>query len=294
MAAIDFSDFTHTVLAYSILLGRRYDARLQLVHVTVDAHKLLEHNETILDVNALQQENTRYAEEALGNLIRDLGMQSECIVSKGDPADEISRLASAHQADIVVTATYGRSGFKRLLIGSVTEKLMKTLPCPLLTLHPPEHRIDAPAGLEMRLKKILVGCDFSPDSDLALDYALNLAQAFQADIHLCHVIQRSLYKVDIQDANALRHRLEKKLAGMVPDACRDGCNTEVALLDGVPYMALMDYAKERNVDLIVLGIRGHTLWEKLLVGSTTDRLIRHAPFPVLSVRPIQDQGKRSQ
>lgn len=289
MAAIDFSDFTHTVLACSVALGRKYDARLLLVHVTVDAHGLLKHNETILDVDALQQENTRYAEQALGDLINDLDMPCKCIVSKGSPADEISRLASEHRADVVVTATHGRSGFKRLLIGSVTEKLMKTLPCPLLTLHPPEHDVSPPARFEMRLNQILVGCDFSPDSDLAVAYAINLARTFHADIHLCHVIQPSFYKIDIQDTNALRSRLENQLAKMVPDTIGDGCSAEVALLDGAPYLALMDYAKERDMDLIVLGIRGHTLWEKLLVGSTTDRLIRHAPFPVLAVRPIQDQ-----
>ncbi len=293
MAAIDFSDFTHTVLAYSAMLGRRYAAGLQLVHVTVDANALLEHNETSLDVKALQHENIRSAEEALKGLITDLDMQCELIVSKGDPADEISRLATEHQADIVVTATHGRSGFRRLLIGSVTEKLMKTLPCPLLTMHPPEDDISPPAGSETRLNRILVGCDFSPDSDLAVAYAINLAQTFQADIHLCHVIQPSFYKIDIQDSTALRDRLERQLAGMLPDAGSDGCRAEAALLDGVPYMALMDYAKKRNMDLIVLGIRGHTLWEKLLVGSTTDRLIRHAPFPVLAVRPVQDQGAES-
>ena len=84
----------------------------------------------------------------------------------------------------------------------------------------------------------------------------------------------------------MRDRLEKKLDGMVPDACRDWCTANTALLDGEPYVALMDYAKEQEMDMIVLGIRGHTLLEKLLVGSTTDRLIRHSPIPVLAVRQI--------
>ncbi len=82
----------------------------------------------------------------------------------------------------------------------------------------------------------------------------------------------------------MRDRLERKLDRMVPQACRDWCTAKTALLDGEPYIALMDYAKEQEMEMIVLGIRGHTLWEKLLVGSTTDRLIRHSPFPVLAVR----------
>ena len=132
----------------------------------------------------------------------------------------------------------------------------------------------------------MVGCDFSPDSKLAFDYGLSLAQEFQAELHLSHVIKPSLYRNEREGINQLRDRLEKKLDGMVPEDCRDWCTAKTALLDGEPYIALMDYAKEQDMDMIVLGIRGHTLLEKLLVGSTTDRLIRHSPFPVLAVRQI--------
>ena len=80
--------------------------------------------------------------------------------------------------------------------------------------------------------------------------------------------------------------MENEFDTMVPEACRDWCTAQTALLDGEPYIALMNFAKEQDIDMIVLGIRGHTLLEKLLVGSTTDRLIRHSPFPVLAVRQI--------
>ncbi|MBR9986607.1 MAG: universal stress protein [Desulfosarcina sp.] len=74
---------------------------------------------------------------------------------------------------------------------------------------------------------------------------------------------------------------------MVPEASLDRCTAKTALLEGEPFVALMDYAKEQMMDMIVLGIRGHTLLEKLLVGSTIDRLIRHASIPVLAVRQIE-------
>ncbi len=142
------------------------------------------------------------------------------------------------------------------------------------------------AGFEINLKKILVGCDFSSDSKLAFEYGLSLAQEFQAELCLSHVIKPSLYIEERQGIDQLRNRLKKKLDRMVPEGCRDWCTAKTALLDGEPYIALMDYAKEQEIDMIVLGIRGHTLLEKLLVGSTTDRLIRHSPFPVLAVRQI--------
>ena len=257
-----------------------------MIHVTVDVKTLLEHNETALDVEALQNLNIRNAQELLENIVKDLATENEIIIRQGTPADEISRLASEQKADMVITATHGKSGFKRFLLGSVTEKLMKTLHCPLLVLPMQGNDVRSSAGFEMKLKKILVGCDFSPDSKLAVDYGLSLAQEFQAELYLSHVIKPSLYKDEREGFNEFRSRLERQLNNMVPDACRDWCTAKTTLLDGEPYIALLNCAKEQDIDMVVLGIRGHTLLEKLLVGSTTDRLIRHSHVPVLAVRQI--------
>ncbi len=287
MSAIDFSTFTDSIFSYSVALCNKYGAKLVLVHVTSDLKKLLEHNETTLDVEALQKSNIRDAQERLEGRVKDLPIENEIIVGQGAPADVISRLAHEQRADMVIAATHGKTGFKRILVGSVTEKLIKTLHCPLLVLPPPEHASMLPDAVEIKLNKIVVGCDFSPDSQHAVDYGLSLAQAFQAEIHLCHVIKPSLYNDEREGIDQLRDRLEKKLARMVPEGCHDWCTAKTALLDGEPYIALMDYAEEQEMDMLVLGIRGHTLWEKLLVGSTTDRLIRHSPIPVLAVRQIE-------
>ena len=300
LSAIDFSTFTDTIFSYSVTLCKKYDAKLFLVHVATDLNRLLEHNETTLDVEVIQKENIRYAQERLEERVKGLPVENEIIIGQGTPADIISRLASEQQADMVITATHGKAGFKRFLLGSVTEKLIKTLHCPLLVLPPQEHASMPPDAVEIKLNKILVGCDFSSDSQLAFDYGLSMAQEFQAELHLSHVIKPSLYENEREGIDQLRGRLEKKLDGMVPEACRDWCTVKSVLLDGEPYIALVEYAKEQEMDMIVLGIRGHTLLEKLLVGATTDRLIRHSPAPVLAVRQIggsriragQEQGVR--
>lgn len=289
LSAIDFSDFTNVVLGHSVALCQKYSARLLLVHVTIDATVLLEHNQTNLDVDALQQENIRYAEKALVDLTEGLDVESDFLVSKGSPADEISRLAVEQKADVVVTATHGRSGFQRLLIGSVTEKLLKTLPCPMLVLHAQEEKSSLLSGFALKLKKILVGCDFSPDSKLAVDYGLNLAHEFQAELHLSHVIQPSFYTPKLQESKELRLRLAEQLERLAPEARPNGPTVQTVVLDGEPYLELITYASQQDIDMIVLGIRGHTLWQKLLVGSTTDRLIRHTTVPVLAVRQMQEQ-----
>jgi nucleotide-binding universal stress UspA family protein len=84
----------------------------------------------------------------------------------------------------------------------------------------------------------------------------------------------------------LRYQLYDKLKNMVPEEARNWCNPLTTLLAGQPYEELTKYAVLYNIDLIVLGVRGHSLVEKLFVGSTTDRVVRQATCPVLTVRPI--------
>jgi nucleotide-binding universal stress UspA family protein len=95
--------------------------------------------------------------------------------------------------------------------------------------------------------------------------------------------------VNLQESKALRVRLAEQLERMAPEVHRSGQTVLTVVLDGEPYLELMNYANQQDIDMIVLGLRGHTLREKLLVGSTTDRLIRHTTVPVLAVRQLEKQ-----
>jgi len=252
-----------------------------------------------------------------------LTIEHEIFVSVGDPADEICRLALQEKIDMVITTAHGKSGVKRLLLGSVTEKLLKTIHCPLLVMCTQELHYIPLDDYEMKLNKILIGCDFSPDSKLAFDYGLSLAQEFQAELYLTHIIkstehvtlkssdyinvipreyvhwraldyfeiQKTVTEKNREEISKLQDRLKRQLYYMLPEECQSWCTPHTTLLNGEPYKELTEYAKDQGIDLIVLGIRGHTLWEKLMVGSTTDRVIRHAPCPVLAVRSMNMQNQ---
>ena len=122
------------------------------------------------------------------------------MITVGKPADEISRAVEEKDIDLVITATRGRSGLKRIILGSVTERLMLTWTCPLLVVNSPEHKFVRAADQGIRQKKSWSARDFSPDSGQALNHALSLAQEFQAELHLAHVIepptQPNLHKED--------------------------------------------------------------------------------------------------
>ena len=213
------------------------------------------------------------------------------LISVGKPADEISRAVEDKDIDLVITATRGRSGLKRIILGSVTERLMRTLNCPLLVVNSPEHKFVSTADQVVKIEKILVGCDFSPDSDQAFNYALSLAQEFEAELHLAHVIepprQSEVHRQDTPVSEEMqqnyRDLLNRKLKEMVPVEARYWCTPQTGLLEGQAFQEIVRYAESKEIDMIVLGVRGHGLVKTLFLGSTTDRVVRRSPCPVLSV-----------
>jgi nucleotide-binding universal stress UspA family protein len=151
---------------------------------------------------------------------------------------------------------------------------------------------------EIRYQRILVGCDFSSGSALAFEYGLSLAQEFQAEFHLAHVIEPTVYKDLLKssteggemDQQDMRDQLNEKLIQLVPQEAHACCNAKTVLLAGQPHEELIKYALVQHVDLIVLGVRGRSLVEDLFIGSTTSRAVREAPCPVLSVKPAFEAG----
>jgi len=292
LCATDLSDNANHAIYHGIALAREFQARLLLCHI-IDLPTPAMYGEAYLAPEEHLNRNLEYAREHLAELMAGQGLAWEPIITVGPTADEIGRVVRERKADITVTATRGRTGLKRLLLGSVTERLMHTLPCPLLVVRAAEPLAQLPREGRLQIRRILVGCDFSPDADLASVHALSMAQEFQAELHLVHVIEMPVY-TDIlkpvlehrrESSAAVKDFLREKLRRLVPEEARNWCRPQTALLEGQPYSQLLQYAADQSIDLIVLGVRGHGLIGTLIVGSTTDRVIRHAQCPVLSVCP---------
>jgi len=290
LCATDFSDFSNHTVGYGVALAKEFGARLIICHV-IDLSSVAIYGEFQLDPVGQQNRIMEDANVQLEALAGDQPVTWEPMISVGKPADEISRAVEEQNIDLVITATRGRSGFKRLILGSVTERLMRTLTCPLLVVRSPEHELATPAEQKFQLKKILVGCDFSPDSGRAFDHGLSLAQEFQAELHLAHVIEPPVQPnllieetfVSGEIHEDYNKQLIQKLKDMVPGEAANWCTPQTSIMEGQPYDELVKYADTRDIDMIVLGVRGHGLVKTLFLGSTTDRVIRDSPCPVLSV-----------
>jgi nucleotide-binding universal stress UspA family protein len=291
LCATDFSDFSNRTLFYGISLANEFNAKLFVCHI-VDQPSIAAYSEAYIDPTDQKKDAFNYAKKILDPFFEPHALTWELSIRIGQPTDEILGLAQEKKIDLVIAATHGRSGIKRFIIGSVTERLIRKLKCPLLVVNSLEqgHILDNKNGVP--LKKILVGCDFSTDSKRAFQVGLSLAQDFQSELHLVHIIEPPIYSdlvasasVDTEFQDLLQRRLTEKFDHMMPKDAHNWCSVKTSLIDGNPFEELIHYADNHQVDLIVLGIRGHGLVETMLVGSTTDRVIRKAPCPVLCVSP---------
>ena len=288
--ATDISDFSNHAVSWGIALAQEFGAKLYVCHV-VDFPTSITYGDGPIFFLDQQSQAISNANHQLKQLVGDKEIQWEPLVTIGHAGDEISRLAKEKGADLAISATHGRSGLKRLILGSVTERLMRTLHCPLLIVRGPEHDLNILSEHGLKFKKILVGCDFSEDSALAFQHGLSLAQEFQSELHLVHVIEPPVYmdmfKISVGYGEELQVDLQSQIKGklknMVPKEAFNWCTPKTVLLDGPSHEELIRYAKTNNMDLIVLGIRGQGLVERLFIGSTTDRVVRQTSCPVLSV-----------
>ncbi len=292
--ATDFSDYSNRILPYGLALAREFQARLYVCHV-IELHSASLFGEVHFESAEIQNANMELAHEQLQQLLAKEDLVWEPLVTIGSAPNEIARLAQEKEIDLVISGTHGRSGLKRLILGSVTERLMRILHCPLLVVSSTDQGGPADRPKPFRLEHILVGCDFSSDSHLACEHAISLAQEFQSELHLLHVLEPTprssdfpaMAKGDEHRLEEVREHLESRLAALVPAEACHWCAPKTAVRMGKPFEELIRYAASHEIDMIVLGIRGHGLIETLMVGSTTDRVVRQAPCPVLAVRPIQ-------
>jgi nucleotide-binding universal stress UspA family protein len=207
-------------------------------------------------------------------------------IEEGPILPAVLRVVNELPADLIVIGTHGLSGVDRLLLGSVTDKVLRSAPCAVLTIPP---RSTAPAGDVSRYSTVLCAVDFSPASLNGLRYALSLAQETAARLLVVHVADRgSEREVRRHDPLATTQDVlaeaVRQLRATIPDDVRDWCTPEEIAIAGRPHEAIVALAESRAADIIVMGVHGRSATNLRLFGSTTNQVIRHASCPVLTVK----------
>lgn len=152
----------------------------------------------------------------------------------------------------------------------------------------------------IELKRILFPTDLSSASEGAREYALMLAERFDAELHLLHVIHDWVERVPefgmglsvpayAEQGPARRRTLEenaiRQLAALTPPEWQEKHRVTIAVKEGQPFLEIISYARAHEIDLIVLGTHGRGVVAHALLGSVAERVVRKAPCPVLTVRP---------
>jgi nucleotide-binding universal stress UspA family protein len=211
----------------------------------------------------------------------------------GDVGEQIVKLAAERHADLIVMRSRRRPRGAALL-GSTAERIYRTAPCPILVTHPNEREWVSMTTGEIALGRVLVAHDFSNDSELALRYAISLAQEYQAELHLLHVLARPEHDgpevawgpAGIEGAyNAAARRLQQS----VTEEASLWSQITHTVRWGKPYQEVLSYATEHEIDLICMGARGKNFSMGALFGSNVDRVLRQAPCPVLVTRPLRPE-----
>jgi nucleotide-binding universal stress UspA family protein len=213
----------------------------------------------------IEKEIRAYSEETLAGLaynVRAVG---------GQPVPSIVREAQECAADLIVMATHGLRGWRRAILGSVTESVLHTGDYPVLSVNRPEDRPRTAAGVT----RILCPVNFTDSGLNALDYAAQLAGAFRCELVVVHVLEGQ----EPVPAAAL----EETVRRWIEPSMQNRCSYRQIVLRGGPAERVLDCAEDIGADLLVIGAQHKLFRDVTTIGTTTERLVRFARMPVLTV-----------
>jgi nucleotide-binding universal stress UspA family protein len=260
----DFSDLSGAAFAHALRIALAARCKLRLLHIA-------EHNAEASAFPNVQRLLVQWGLSEEGDppsaVSTRLGLDVDNISLEGkNPAQGIVGFLSEHASDLVVIATHGRDGIDHWLEGSVSEAVFRGAAIPTLFMTHGARGFVSQVSGDIRLKRVLVPVDFAPAPGPAIEAVRRFARLMTGGdviMHLVHV---------------------GNTAPPVPASSSNAAGPpSVMLRSGDVVKSIVDAAIEYDVDFIGMPTAGHQGVLDALRGSTTERVIRHAPCPVLAV-----------
>jgi nucleotide-binding universal stress UspA family protein len=263
LLATDLSHAGAAIAPYVLEIARIYGSRVCAVHVKTGEWDKLQ-----------EQEADRLRDQLKGSAC-------EFLILSGDVLTTLLQLVGLLGIDLIVVGTHGRTGLGRVLVGSVAESVFRAAPCPVLTVGP---RLRADPKSALKIKEILYATDIRPVSAAAARYAISLTQENQARLTILSVIPKpkpgEIIESEYHATSTLR-RLQK----LVPSGTELWCEPYYMVESGEPAEKILEVAGSYKADVIVLGIRPHSIAVAThLSRPTAHRVVAGATCPVLTVR----------
>jgi nucleotide-binding universal stress UspA family protein len=224
--------------------------------------------ETLPNMIDRLEKEARGVLESLKDRATKEGISCEALVYQGEePYKYIVDEAVKNNVEMIIMGRRGRTGVERLMLGSVTAKVIGYAPCKVMVV---------PRAGGLSFEKILIATDGSIYSELASREAISIAKRCGSNL-----IALSVAKKD-ENLPVAKESVDK----VRQNAERENIKVEALTLKGMPYDVIVETAKQKNADVIIVGSHGRTGLERLLMGSVTERVIGHAGCAVLVVKAV--------
>jgi len=278
----DGSDGAAVAFDHVLDIATRHDSTVTLIHVVDTTQGSVLHIQSD-SADLLEEEGERIVNDA-ADRASQRGVDTITEVVRGEPYREVLDYADKHGVDLVVMPTHGRRGLERFLLGSTTERVVRRADVPVLTIRP-----DDDAEAAHPYTDVLVPTDGSDCANQALAIGVDVVDAEGTALHLLSVVAISALGADVRP-DLQMEMLEDSAHELLDEAEAFAANAGVeAVSKTVEYepsihQAILTYIDDHDIDLVVVGTHGRTGFDRYVLGSVTDYLIRTSPIPVLTVR----------
>lgn len=279
----DFSQPSEQALPYAIAMARKYGAKVHSLHVFIPAPYAGKTPGMAAAGLEAEEEIARTEMQRIESQLS--GLQHQEIVESGlSLRAAVDQAIREYEIDLIVMGTHGRTGPERLLLGSVTEEVFRRSNVPVLTIGPSVRTGAHSAG---RFHRVLFATDFTPASVAAAPYAVSLAEETEARLILLHVVRMPEEPKEEARFETSVAELIHRLYEVVPEEAQLAIPPQIAIEYGNPGDMIIEAAKDRGADVIVMGVRsaaGHLGVATHVQRATAHEVVAHASCPVLTIR----------
>lgn len=229
----------------------------------------------------------RTVESVAGRARTHLSGRIRIAVERGIPPETITEYADTHAIDLIAMGTHGRDGLERALLGSVTERVLRTTSVPVIVT-PRDDQVDEPG--DGSYGSILLPTDGSEYADVAVEWGIDLADAYDATVHTVHSVDTSRF-TEVEATGELYDAIEETGREALKRVRRRARAADVSVTamigSGPAAQVILSYSQDHDTDMIVIGTHGRSGIERHVLGSVTETVVRNADVPVCCV-PMAD------
>lgn len=269
----DFSEISQRGLEYAKTIAKQADSELLLVHVNPPISLITPPEAAWIDESEVQTRQEEQMEQS-GAALRSEGFRARAISLTGPLYDELLSAIKQYKVDLIVMGTHGKKGLERLLIGSDAEAMLRHARCPVLSVGPAVPDLQ---GKLWRIREVICATTLQPRAAEVAVFAHKLAAQYEAELVLLHV------KNPDSEEDADWVSFEEAFHQYVPEDLGKCSWLRTRLASTAPGVSIVDLAKQRGSDLIVMGARPGSPMATHLAPGTAAKVLMEAPCPVMTL-----------